>query len=160
MKILWSPWRIKYIEGFKKGYECIFCLKPSLKKDRENFILKRGKYSFVIMNIFPYNPGHLMIAPYRHIGDFEKLNKEEIEEIMELLRKSIEILKKVYSPDGFNIGLNIGKIAGAGFDEHIHFHIVPRWKGDTNFMPVIGNTKVISEEIKRTYKKLKKYYDK
>ena len=112
------------------------------------------------MNIFPYNPGHLMVAPYRHIGDFEKLNKEEIEEIMEFLKKSIEILKKVYSPDGFNIGLNIGKISGAGFDEHIHFHIVPRWAGDTNFMPVIGNTKVISEEIKRTYKKIKKYYDK
>ncbi len=160
MKILWSPWRIKYVEGFKKGYECIFCLKPSIKKDKESFILKRGKYSFVIMNIFPYNPGHLMVAPYRHIGDFEKLNKEEIEEIMEFLKKSIEILKKVYSPDGFNIGLNIGKISGAGFDEHIHFHIVPRWAGDTNFMPVIGNTKVISEEIKRTYKKLKKYYDK
>jgi ATP adenylyltransferase len=112
------------------------------------------------MNIFPYNPGHLMIAPYRHIGDFEKLNNEEIEEIFEFLKKSIEILKKVYSPDGFNVGLNIGKIAGAGFYEHIHFHIVPRWAGDTNFMPVIGNTKVISEELKRTYKKIKKYYDK
>lgn len=160
MKILWSPWRIKYIEGFKKGYECIFCTKPSSKKDKENFILKRGKYSFVIMNIFPYNPGHLMVAPYRHVSGIDELKKKEINEIMEFVKESIKILRKVYNPDGFNIGVNIGKIAGAGFDEHVHFHIVPRWAGDTNFMPVIGNTKVVSEELRRTYNRLKEYYDK
>ncbi|MEO0275551.1 MAG: HIT domain-containing protein [candidate division WOR-3 bacterium] len=158
MKILWAPWRIKYIEGFKKGYECIFCIKSKDKNDKKNFILKRGKYSFVIMNIFPYNPGHLMVAPYKHVPELGDLNKEEIYEIMELVKESIEVLKKVYSPHGFNIGVNIGKIAGAGFEEHIHFHIVPRWEGDTNFMPVLGNTKIISEELKRSYRRLKKYY--
>lgn len=156
MKILWAPWRIKYIEGFKKGHECIFCIKPERKK--ENFILKKGKYSFVIMNTFPYNPGHLMVAPYKHVPELGDLNKEEIYEIMELIKEAIKVLKKVYSPHGFNIGVNIGKIAGAGFEGHIHFHIVPRWEGDTNFMPVLGNTKIISEELKRTYRRLKKYY--
>lgn len=160
MKILWSPWRIKYIEGFKKGYECIFCIKPTNKNDKKNFILKRGNYSFVIMNIFPYNPGHLMVAPYRHIKELKDLNKEEIWEIIEFVKESIEVLKKAYSPHGFNIGINIGRTAGAGFEEHIHFHIVPRWEGDTNFMPVLCNTKIISEELRRTYRKLKKYYAK
>ncbi len=156
MKILWAPWRIKYIEGFKKGKDCIFCIKSKDKK----FILKKGKYSFVIMNIFPYNPGHLMVAPYKHVKELKDLNKKEISEIMEFVKEGVEILKKVYSPHGFNIGVNIGRIAGAGFDEHIHFHIVPRWEGDTNFMPVLGNTKIISEELKRSYRRLKKYYDK
>ncbi len=160
MKNLWSPWRIKYIKGFKKGYECIFCTKPSSKKDRQNFILKRGKHSFVIMNIFPYNPGHLMVAPYRHVPGLDELNIKEISEIMSFVKESIKILKKAYNPDGFNIGVNMGKTAGAGFEEHMHFHIVPRWSGDTNFMPIIDKTKVISEELKKTYNKLKKYYDK
>jgi ATP adenylyltransferase len=153
---LWAPWRISYIVKDKKEKECIFCLKPNEKKDRENLILYRGSYSFVIMNLYPYNNGHIMVVPYKHISEFEDLSEEEMLDIMKNSAMMIKVLKKVMNPDGFNTGFNIGRFAGAGIAEHLHFHIVPRWAGDTNFMPVVGEIKVISEHIEHTYEKLYK----
>ncbi len=163
-KLLWAPWRIEYIEKDKEEEQgCIFCEKPKQNKDRENLILLRSDYSFIIMNRYPYNSGHLMIVPYEHKKDFEMLNNDEIIDINNLIRIAIKVLKDVMKPDAFNIGINLGKSAGAGIDEHLHYHIVPRWNGDTNFMPVIFDTRVVPEALFRTYDKLKekieKYYE-
>ena len=160
MEKLFSPWRSKYIETFSrpesdKG-ECVLCKAYQDKRDDEHFIVTRGKACFVIMNLFPYNSGHLMIVPYRHIPDFLDLSDEESREIMRLLKQMTKALQVVSHPDGFNIGSNIGRTAGAGIDHHIHFHIVPRWNGDTNFMPVLADTKMISEDMKDTLLKLRK----
>lgn len=156
MERIFAPWRIRYIESPK--YEgCIFCDFPKENKDEERLILYRGKSCFVIMNNYPYNPGHLMIAPYRHVASVEELNEEEALEMMKLSQKMVEVIKKAMNPDGFNLGINLGKVAGAGIEDHIHLHIVPRWNGDTNFMPVLADVKVIPEAIEDSYKKLKKY---
>lgn len=157
MKRLWAPWRFKFILHVDKS-ECIFCSKPK-EEDEKAYILHRGKYNFVILNIFPYNSGHLMIAPYSHKHTVELLTPEEYTEMFEFLQLSVRIIREAYEPDGFNIGFNIGKVAGAGYDGHIHLHIVPRWNGDTNFMPVIGDVKVISEGIDETYRRLKPLFD-
>jgi ATP adenylyltransferase len=158
MDNLWAPWRIDYILSEKeKG--CIFCNKPKENKDLDNLILYRGKKSFVIMNRYPYNSGHLMVVPFRHIMHFEKLEDKELLEINKLLKFSISILKKQMNPEGFNIGLNLGKPAGAGIDEHLHFHIVPRWTGDTNFMPVFSDTRIVPQLIKDTYMNLKEDFE-
>ena len=159
MKQLWAPWRMEYIKS-EKSDECIFCVLPSSQDDEKNFILLRGKHSFVIMNIFPYNCSHLMVSPYRHIGCITEQNDSERFEVNQLTEECIKILKTVSEPDGFNIGYNIGKAAGAGYDEHIHCHIVPRWSGDTNFMPVIGDVKVHPEHLVSTYEKLQPYFKK
>ena len=157
MKHLWAPWRIKYIEkGIDKG--CILCEKPAAGKDEDNLILYRGKHNFILMNLYPYNSGHLMVAPYRHAAAIDELTDEERNEHFKLVSLGVSVLKKVMKPEGFNIGLNIGRVAGAGVDKHIHSHIVPRWNGDTNFMPVIGDTKVVNEALEETYKKLKKEF--
>ena len=157
MKQLWAPWRMEYIKS-EKSDECIFCVLPSSQDDEKNRILFRGKYSFVIMNIFPYNCAHLMVSPYRHIGCVTEQNDSERFEVNQLNQECIKILKTVSEPDGFNIGYNIGKAAGAGYDEHIHCHIVPRWSGDTNFMPVIGDVKVHPEHLLSTYEKLQPHF--
>ncbi len=122
-------------------------------------ILFRGKYTFVIMNIYPYNPGHIMIAPYTHTGDINNLKNEEMFEMMKLTQIAIKILEEKMKPQGYNVGINIGRIAGAGFEHHIHIHIVPRWSGDTNFMPIIGETKVIPVSLEETYEELKSGFD-
>lgn len=153
-KNLWAPWRIKYILEKKTG-GCIFCQKVKEQKDKENHILYRGKTAFIIMNLYPYNSGHLMILPYRHTSDFLKLTEEENREMCSLLRKSTALLSKTIEPHGFNIGLNIGRVAGAGIDDHIHWHVVPRWKADTNFMPVIADTNIVPQALDNTYKLLK-----
>jgi ATP adenylyltransferase len=152
MRTIWAPWRIEYLSK-EKEEGCIFCTKPKEKKDRKNLILHRGKTGFIIMNRYPYSNGHLMAVPYRHIKELTALNEKERLELMDLTTKSIETLN-VFKPDGFNIGMNLGKIAGAGIDDHIHFHIVPRWNGDTNFMPVIGDIRVIPEYLDQSYMKL------
>ena len=157
MKQLWAPWRMEYIKN-EKSDECIFCVLPSAQDDEKNRILFRGKHSFVIMNIFPYNCAHLMVSPYRHIGCVTEQNDSERFEVNQLTQECIKILKTVSEPDGFNIGYNIGKAAGAGYDEHIHCHIVPRWSGDTNFMPVIGDVKVHPEHLLSTYEKLQPHF--
>ena len=152
MKYLWSPWRMDYIlSGKQKG--CFFCNNPKEKKDRKNLILFRNRYAFVMMNRFPYNNGHLMIVPKRHAIDLEQLHDEELEDLFLLLKASMRVLKKALKPHGFNIGINIGVVGGAG-EKHLHFHLVPRWTGDTNFMPVLGETKVIPEYLENTYHKL------
>ena len=153
MKQLWAPWRMEYVKS-EKSDECIFCSLPKANDDTKNYILHRGQSAFIIMNIFPYNSAHIMVSPFRHIGCLTAQNTEEIKEMNNLTRRSIEIFRAVINPEGFNVGYNIGKAAGAGYDEHIHCHIVPRWTGDTNFMPVLGETKVHPEHLKTTYKKL------
>jgi ATP adenylyltransferase len=152
-EVLWAPWRIEYITG-PKEQGCIFCNRFAVPDDRRNLILARGRQSFVIMNKFPYNNGHLMVAPIRHTGDFGSLTAAEIGEIFAFVQEFVSVFHTVMKPHGFNIGLNIGKIAGAGVEDHLHVHVVPRWDGDTNFMPVIGEIKVISEHIQSTYDKL------
>ncbi|BAI79700.1 histidine triad family protein [Deferribacter desulfuricans SSM1] len=156
MDRLWAPWRMTYISGDHIDEGCIFCNKPKETKDKENLILFRGEYSFIMMNLFPYNNGHLMVAPYKHTGNLEDLNDNELLEMMKLVQKSIKAMKRCMRPDGFNTGFNIGRAAGAGIADHVHFHVVPRWVGDTNFMPTLAGTKVISEHILKTYDKIYK----
>jgi len=155
MKILWAPWRIEYIRSPKHD-GCIFCDFPKEGRDRERLILYRGERAFVIMNNYPYNPGHVMVAPYRHVANWEELTDEELLEIMKLTQLMIRAIKRAMNPDGFNLGVNLGRVAGAGIDSHVHLHIVPRWNGDTNFMPVIADTKVIPESLEEAYDELKK----
>lgn len=151
MDKLWSPWRSNYIQSFKHKSdkeECVFCTAPQLDiKDDESLVVYKSKYCFVMLNLYPYNSGHLMIIPYRHMSDIEELTEEEFADITKLITLSKKALTKAMKPQGFNIGANIGKAAGAGIDQHIHFHIVPRWNGDTNFMPMLGEVKVISQDL-------------
>lgn len=152
---------MKYIKRFedKENSGCFLCGGVKQNKDRENLILYRGRNCFIILNKYPYNTGHLMIAPYRHIGELEKLTEEELAELLKLTVWSVKILRNEYRPSGLNIGANIGRAAGAGVEDHIHFHIVPRWVGDTNFMPVLSETKIMPELPHETYDRLKKYFD-
>jgi ATP adenylyltransferase len=150
MKHIWAPWRIQYIQGEKqKG--CFICEKAAENKDKENYILYRGVKNLILLNSFPYNPGHLLVAPYRHIGNIEDLTAEERNENFELVSRSIKVLKEISKPDGFNIGANLGKVAGAGLEGHFHSHIVPRWNGDTNFVPVLGDVRVVPQALADTY---------
>jgi ATP adenylyltransferase len=159
MDILWAPWRKEFILS-KKGKGCIFCKKLKEKKDKKNLILFRGKTSFILLNKYPYNSGHLMVAPYRHVGKLEKLNKEELLDLARLAQGCVKILNKTMKPHGFNLGMNLEKISGAGVADHLHVHVVPRWTGDTNFMPVVGETKLISVALKDVYNQLKDEFKK
>ncbi len=155
MKQLWAPWRMKFILSHKeKG--CVFCREYRERKDVKNHVIHRGKTVFIVLNLYPYSNGHLLIVPNRHIDSLDKLADVEQSELMQLTVWSTKLLKKVFNPDGFNIGLNIGAIAGAGIAGHIHVHVVPRWRADTNFMPIISETKIIAELVDETYKKLKR----
>lgn len=158
MEKLWSPWRSKYIESFKSDEDkskCIFCQMLDLDiNDLDNLVVDKGEFTITVLNLYPYNNGHLMIIPKRHTNDFSGLSKDELTESFEKLQKAEKALAKVLNPHGYNIGANIGRIAGAGIEEHIHFHIVPRWNGDSNFMPVIGEVKVISQDLAETKSKL------
>jgi ATP adenylyltransferase len=159
MERLFSPWRSKYIESFSSpkhdNQECVFCSALASNDDEGRLIVHRGKYSFAVLNLFPYNSGHLMVIPNRHISDLVNLSDNESLEIMRTLQMLVKGLKDISQPDGFNIGSNLGRSAGAGIDQHLHFHLVPRWRGDTNFMSTLSDTKIISEEINETWKKLK-----
>lgn len=156
MKILHAPWRIAYIKWFsKRGRKCFLCEASREKDDVKGFVVHRGRSCFVILNKYPYNNGHLMIAPYKHVGKISDLESDELLEIVELLKLSIAVLETEYKPDGYNVGLNLGRAAGAGLEEHIHLHIVPRWIGDTNFMPVLADTKVIPESLEESWKRLR-----
>ena len=154
MKLIWAPWRIEYVR-MEKPEGCILCEKPKQDDDALNYILYRGDTNFIIMNAFPYTPGHLMVAPYRHVASPEELTDEELHEHADIVSRSIRVLRQVFSPGGFNLGINIGKIAGAGVEGHVHTHIVPRWQGDTNAMPVISNVRVVPEALAETFEKLK-----
>jgi len=157
MKRIYSPWRYKYVSN-PDSEDCIFCGAAASGDDRKSGVLFRGEFSFVIMNIYPYNNGHIMVAPYKHTGDFKELSENEMLEMSKLLQKWQKVIKRAMNPDGFNIGMNLGRIAGAGFEDHLHYHLVPRWSGDTNFMPVIGETKVIPMSIEKGYDLLLKVY--
>jgi ATP adenylyltransferase len=154
MEKLWAPWRMAYVE-VAKPQGCIFCDKPREDRDDENLILQRGKTAFVIMNAFPYNNGHLMVAPYRHTAELESLSAEERDELMALAQESLSLLQAAFGPNGYNLGMNLGRVAGAGIADHLHLHLVPRWDGDTNFMPVIADTKVLPDSLQGSYRKLR-----
>ena len=154
MDILRAPWRMEYIGSSNIKTGCIFCDYGTDDKDEENLILVRGKYSYIIMNRYPYSVGHLLITPYRHTSNLLSLSNEEKLEILTLSQRSVTILQKIMSADGFNIGMNLGRVAGAGIDTHLHLHVVPRWSGDINFMSVTAETKVLPEALSVTYRKI------
>jgi len=159
MKQTWAPWRMQYIKS-EKEQGCIFCKAAESADDRQSLVLYRGEFNFVLMNKYPYNNGHLMIAPYRHTADPSALDGETGLELFGLIQLGFEVLKAAFDPQGFNAGLNLGKCAGAGILDHLHFHLVPRWDGDTNFMPVLTETRVISEHILSTYDTLLEHFKK
>jgi len=157
MKKLWAPWRMKYIKSEReKG--CVFCDKHKSKNDRDSLILYRGEFSFIIMNLYPYNNGHLMFIPYLHESNPQNIDNKTKLEILNLCDLSMNILKETIKPEGFNFGANFGRSAGAGIAQHLHYHLVPRWNGDTNFMPVLNETKTIIQELKETYDSLIDYF--
>lgn len=162
MKRLWAPWRMEYILDENKHKSCLFCdmLGDGRTKDKKNFILYRGKHCFVILNRYPYNSGHLMVLPYIHTPAFDGLSDKVLLDFIKTVDKSVSILKKVLRPDGFNMGLNFGKVAGAGLEQHMHLHVVPRWTGDTDSMPIISETRVMPEYLKKTYNKLSRFFKK
>ena len=162
MKKLWSPWRSEYIDSFNTNSTpggCIFCEAFKQKVEEKNSLLvRKSRLTFTILNLYPYNNGHLMVVPNRHIDDLDKLTEEESNEVMRELRLAKLALAEVFNPHGFNMGANLGRASGAGIDEHLHFHIVPRWNGDTNFMPVLGEVKIISQDLMETKSKILKAY--
>lgn len=157
MHRLWAPWRMTYIMSTVKQTDqpCVFCRILSEQDDDKNMILARGSHAFVVMNLFPYNTGHLMVVPYRHVGDYDQLLEAEHAELSALVGRSLSALQRAMSPHGFNVGMNLGQAAGAGIADHLHYHIVPRWSGDSNFMSVVADTKVMSESLTETFHRLK-----
>ena len=151
--VLFAPWRYEYLVADKTG-GCIFCEAAASADDGESLVVFRGERVFVILNRYPYNSGHLMVAPYEHTGDLVHFEKESAAELMHVTQRSVALLEQVYSPEAFNVGMNLGKPAGAGVPDHLHVHVVPRWNGDTNFMPVVAETKVLPESLEQTYERL------
>ena len=158
LKVLWAPWRMAYITRADEMEGCLMCKLHAEGKDEENKVIHRGRTCYVVLNIYPYNTGHVMVAPYRHVADPCDLTEEELLELWKTVNMAIKAIRAVYRPHGFNIGINLGKVAGAGVEDHLHVHVVPRWLGDTNFMPVIAGTKVISQHIDEMYEKLRKAF--
>ena len=150
---LWAPWRLEYLKG-EKSSDCIFCSKPALD-DAESFIVHRGGRCYVMLNAFPYTNGHLMVAPYEHLATLPEIEAETVAEMMGLAQQAMGILERTYSPHGYNVGFNQGRVAGAGFEHHIHIHVVPRWGGDTNFMPVLADTRVMPQSLEQSYEALR-----
>jgi ATP adenylyltransferase len=150
---LWAPWRLEYIKGPKPD-DCIFCSQPALGDDERAYIVARGEHSFVMLNAFPYNNGHVMVSPYAHVPSIEELDDPVLLDLMHLTQRSLGALREAYAPEGFNIGVNQGKIAGAGVEGHVHLHIVPRWGADTSFMPVIASTRVLPQSLEDSYRAL------
>ena len=152
IKILWTPWRMSYIASADKTKKCIFC--EALEKPDEYYVVKETSHSIALLNAYPYNTGHVMIAPKRHVSDVDLLSEEELIDLARLLKVIIRAIRIEYNPHGFNIGINIGRAAGAGIEDHLHIHIVPRWVGDTNFMPVVSGTKTLPEDLDTTRKRI------
>ena len=151
---MWAPWRLDYIKGPKPD-ECVFCAKPREDDDEASYVLHRGEACFVILNAYPYNNGHAMVAPYEHVGSLEDLDEPALLELMTLTQRLLGALREVYAPEGFNVGVNLGEAAGAGVKDHVHLHVVPRWAGDTNFMPVIGDTRVLPQSLDDSFRALR-----
>jgi ATP adenylyltransferase len=158
MKHLWSPWRLEYLTRSKTD-GCIFCHAAQDDKDRENLVLFRGDRAFLILNRYPYNNGHLMVVPYSHTSTLESLDAPILTDMMLLLNRALAALRVAMQPDGFNVGLNLGRVAGAGIESHVHIHVVPRWLGDTNFMPIVGDVRVVPQTWLQTYDQLKEALD-
>lgn len=161
MQSIWAPWRAEYIYQTRKPAGCIFCLLSSQRDaagnpsdDQRNHVLLRDRTCFALLNAYPYTGGHLMVAPYRHTGEMDELSEDELRDLFVLLRRCRNILRKAFQPDGFNLGMNLGRVAGAGIADHLHLHLVPRWNGDCNFMTVVGDLRVVSEGLDQTYRKL------
>jgi ATP adenylyltransferase len=159
MDYLWSPWRYRYISTADPSDACIFCAKTAENKDEQNFIVHRARKNFVILNLYPYTSGHLMVVPYEHVATLEDADTDTLVELIELARQAERHLRSVYHPKGINLGMNIGECAGAGVAGHIHMHVVPRWPADANFMTVTGETRVLPEEIGTTYSRLRRAWD-
>ncbi len=153
---IWAPWRLAYVKDASKdsAEECIFCTKPAEDDDEANLIVHRGERCFVILNLFPYTNGHLMVARYEHLGTLPELDAETIAEMMALAQRAMVVLEEAYEPHGYNVGLNQGRVAGAGVEDHIHLHVVPRWAGDTNYMPVLADTRVMPQSLEQSYETL------
>ena len=158
MKVVWAPWRMEYVGSDQKNEGCIFCPGNDRTQDEKKLILYRSEWSIVLMNRFPYSNGHLLIAPLRHTSSFDSLSPDEKLDLLNMVERSASVLKDVMDPAGFNIGMNLGKVAGAGVEDHMHFHIVPRWSGDTNYMTVLGEVRIIPEHIQATYEKLLPFF--
>jgi ATP adenylyltransferase len=152
---LWTPWRRAFVEGTdNRAGECFLCTIAAAQDDRKNLVPFRAERVFVLLNLYPYNSGHLMVAPYAHTGDLANLDVATANELMQVTQRAVDVLQRAYRPDAFNLGMNLGKVAGAGVPDHLHVHVVPRWTGDTNFMPVVGETKVLPESLEQTYERL------
>jgi ATP adenylyltransferase len=160
MEYIAAPWRGEYVRTVCRMKGCIFCRALKLRDDRAAYILHRGKHHFIILNKFPYTPGHLMIAPFRHTSAFERASREANAELTGLLQLSLRVLKKAYRPHGFNAGMNLGQSAGAGVVHHYHFHVIPRWHGDSNFMPLVSGTRILTEDLDDTYDRLLPFFQK
>lgn len=158
MDHLWSPWRYQYVSSAPATDECIFCQKAADKNDAENFVVWRGRRNFVLLNLYPYTSGHLMVAPYEHVALLGDASAETVTELMLIARQSEKHLRDVYRPEGLNIGMNIGRAAGAGIAGHIHLHVLPRWTADANFMTTVGETRIVPEDIHITYEKLSRAF--
>lgn len=159
MEHLWAPWRMEYILAGNKPDGCIFCVQDKLSEDRDRLILHRSIHSFAMLNLYPYTNGHIMAMPYRHTADPAELDEAELLDLMMTVRLCKQVLQEAFSPQGFNIGMNVGRASGAGVDEHIHFHLVPRWNGDTNFMSVLADARVVPESLHATMDRLKPIFD-
>jgi ATP adenylyltransferase len=156
MDFIWSPWRYDYLASYgDRRPVCVFCIDEDPSRDAERLVVLRAEHNFVILNLFPYTSGHLMIAPYEHLNTITVSKPPQLAEMMNLAQRSVSALKRVYNPDGFNLGMNLGEAAGAGVREHFHFHVVPRWTGDANFMSITGETRVLPEELSTTYERVK-----
>ena len=159
MDFLWSPWRYAYVSSTTDSKRCVFCIGQLPDGDTERLVLFRAQFNFVIMNLYPYSTGHLMVVPYSHVGKLSDADSEQVTEMMALSRTAVRILEEVYRPDGFNLGMNIGECAGAGVRDHLHLHVVPRWCSDVNFMTVTGETRVLPEELVVSHQKLRPLFE-
>ncbi len=148
---IWAPWRLRYVKDANKSDECVFCTKPGIGNDREALIVHRGERCFVILNLYPYTSGHLMVMPFEHVGRLQDIEPEVTAEMMDLAQQAMRRMEEVYNPEGFNVGLNQGRVAGAGVEGHIHLHVVPRWAGDNNYMPVLADTRVMPQSLEESY---------
>ena len=158
MDHLWSPWRYKYISSADRQEGCVFCRIVEERKDAENYLVHRARLNFIVLNLFPYTTGHLMIVPYEHVASFPTVAEAASTEMIQLAKSAQVALETEYHPDGFNIGMNFGRSAGAGVADHLHLHVVPRWRGDANFVSIIGETRVLPEDLATTYEKLKRHF--
>jgi len=158
MDRLWSPWRYQYVSRVAPDAECIFCAIPAESDDRKNFVLYRGAHNFVLLNLYPYTSGHLMVAPYAHVPRLSELDEPALSELILLARRAERALTAVYRPEGLNVGMNLGECAGAGIAGHLHMHVLPRWRGDTNFMTAVGETRVMPEALETTWERLREAF--